>query len=817
MIQRVESLFRRIYRWVSRSEWAVRILRLPLDGEDLSAKPGLIMIQIDGLGRDQFEAAIERGRMPFLKSLIEKEHYHTHSWYSGLPSSTPAVQGELFYGVRTAVPAFQFVDEKTGELRVMLDQAVAAKVEQGLSSQSEGLLTNGSSYSNVYTGGAEESHFCSSSMGWANFLRNNANPLRIVLIALLNLPSMLRVLSLLCVETVLAVVDTFRGIASDYNLVKEMRFVPMRVGICILLRELIGISVKMDIVRGFEVIHANLLGYDEQAHRRGPDSRFAHWSLKGIDASIARIAAKAKHSRFRHYDIWIYSDHGQERVTPYLLLAGRTIEESIAKAFATIGIKATVDHKIVSHRTAIGRRQLLFRQNGNSGDDLKTPPVTPKISVAAMGPVGLIYCSETLVESQKAVLAVELARDHAVPMALFTNDEGNLVAAVGDVSCIDLARNKERIFGSDHPFLDEVVADLQELCEHPNAGQLVVCGYRHGLPPVAFPRENGSHAGAGPRETHGFALLPDDTALPTRGKAYIRPIDLRHAAQHLLGRRAIVEPFYIKSARNETQKHTLRIMTYNVHQCLGMDGKLSPARIARVIAQYAPDIVALQELDVCRIRSRNEDQAHLIAEHLQMDFHFHPAIHLEEERYGDAILTHYPMELVHADILPGAEGDSSREPRGGLWVRVDVNGEWFNVFNTHFGLRTAERRAQADAFLGEQWLGHPGCDGRTIVCGDFNLLPSSNIFKRLTRTLMDAQEAIDNYQPISTFSSRVPVARIDHILVDPSTHVVACIVPSTALTRVASDHLPLIVDIRTAVPKSSTDEVHLRCREGVLM
>ncbi|MGK0186432.1 MAG: endonuclease/exonuclease/phosphatase family metal-dependent hydrolase [Verrucomicrobiales bacterium] len=800
MIQQVESTFRRLRYWVSRSEWAVRILRLARDKDGLSAKPGLIMIQIDGLGRDQFMNALEKGRLPFLKSLIENEHYHTHSWYSGLPSSTPAVQGELFYGVRTAVPAFQFLDEKTGELRVMFDQATASKVEDKLADQAEGLLINGSSYSNVYTGGAEESHFCASSMGWANFIRNNSNPLRILLVALLNLPSIFRVLSLLVVETALAILDAFRGILSDYNFMKEVRFVPVRVAVCILLRELIGISVKMDIARGLEVIHANLLGFDEQAHRRGPDSLLAHWSLKGIDAAIRRIAAESKHSRFRQYDIWIYSDHGQEKVIPYAKLTGRTIEESVTQAFATIGIEVTTQARVDRNRTTKGRTKLLFHQDESLQNRATKRTEPQKISVAAMGPVGLIHYGENLGDSQKAALAICLTRDHSVPMALFSNDGGTLLAAAGEDCCVDLARKKEWLLGSDHPFLDEVAADLRDLCEHPSSGQLVVLGYRHGIPPVAFPNENGSHAGAGPRETHGFALLPDDTPLPTHEKTHIRPIDLRHAAQHLLGRRSIVEPFYVKSARSERGKHTLRIMTYNVHRCLGMDGKLSPARIARVIAQYAPDIVALQELDVLCSRSSNEDQAHLIAEHLAMDFHFHPAIHLKEERYGDAILTHYPMELVQAEILPGRENTPHLEPRGGLWVRVDVNGEICNVLNTHLGLRPGERSSQVDALLGSDWLGHPDCNGRVIFCGDFNLLPSSKTFKRLTSSLIDTQEVVSGQQPVSTFSSSVPLARIDHILVDPATHVVASNVPSTTLTCVASDHLPLIADIRTSIP-----------------
>ena len=96
-----------------------------------------------------------------------------------------------------------------------------------------------------------------------------------------------------------------------------------------------------------------------------------------------------------------------------------------------------------------------------------------------------------------------------------------------------------------------------------------------------------------------------------------------------------------------------RIMTYNVHRCVGVDGKLDVQRVADTIAESRPDIVALQELDVRRARTRGVDQAHAIAELLDMQFHFHAALKVEEELYGDALLTAYPERLVQAGPLPG--------------------------------------------------------------------------------------------------------------------------------------------------------------------
>src|SRR5690348_7364154 len=117
-----------------------------------------------------------------------------------------------------------------------------------------------------------------------------------------------------------------------------------------------------------------------------------------------------------------------------------------------------------------------------------------------------------------------------------------------------------------------------------------------------------------------------------------------------------------------------RALTYNVHRCLGLDGRLSPGRVAQVIAACHPDIVALQELDVRRVRSGGIDQAHTIAQELGMHMHFHPALGVAEELYGDAILTAQRARLVQAGPLPGLPRGWGFEPRGALWASIQVDG-----------------------------------------------------------------------------------------------------------------------------------------------
>jgi endonuclease/exonuclease/phosphatase family metal-dependent hydrolase len=241
-----------------------------------------------------------------------------------------------------------------------------------------------------------------------------------------------------------------------------------------------------------------------------------------------------------------------------------------------------------------------------------------------------------------------------------------------------------------------------------------------------------------------------------------------------------------------------RIMTYNVHRCVGVDGKLDVGRVAAVIAQCRPDIVALQELDVGRARTGAVDQAHAIAHRLGMGFHFHPALRVEEERYGDAILTTAPLTVIKAAALPGSASIRGLEPRGALWLELEIEGRRLQVLNTHLGLVPHEQRAQARALAGPDWVGGAGRRDPLILLGDFNATPYASTYRTLARTLKDARHLCPAARASPTFPSRFPMLAIDHVFVSGGigvTHVEAFAAP---LARAASDHLPLVVDFRFA-------------------
>ena len=237
-----------------------------------------------------------------------------------------------------------------------------------------------------------------------------------------------------------------------------------------------------------------------------------------------------------------------------------------------------------------------------------------------------------------------------------------------------------------------------------------------------------------------------------------------------------------------------RILTYNIHRCVGMDRRLDVGRVAATIAALEPDVVALQEVDVGRARSNGVDQAHEIAQRLKMTSHFNAAIQVEEEQYGDAILTCYPERLVKAGGLPGLNPRLRLEPRGALWIEIDVNGEKVQIINTHLGLVAREQQKQATALASHDWLRHDQCRSPTILLGDFNATMASVVYRTLTARLKDARRLTPNSLPTGTFPSRFPFLRLDHVFVSDGIKVRHLDAPYDPSTRMASDHLPLVMD-----------------------
>jgi endonuclease/exonuclease/phosphatase family metal-dependent hydrolase len=260
-----------------------------------------------------------------------------------------------------------------------------------------------------------------------------------------------------------------------------------------------------------------------------------------------------------------------------------------------------------------------------------------------------------------------------------------------------------------------------------------------------------------------------------------------------------------------------RILTYNVHRWLGTDRKISPTRIAEVIAACEADIVALQEVRAGRTRAGEIDQAATVADKLGMDLHFQPTIRILGEQYGIAVLTKHPAYLVKSGRLPTQSTKPSFEKRSALWVCTEIDGHKVNVINAHLSLRSGERRAQASALVGPDWMGHPECADPAILLGDFNAPPYSRSYRMIANRLRDAQLSNSHGEPQPTFHTRAPVLRLDHVFVTRSVEVMNAAPVRNMLTRVASDHFPLLAELRVRSHAKATDSGHRHAPEGELI
>jgi endonuclease/exonuclease/phosphatase family metal-dependent hydrolase len=776
-------------RWFSRSEWSLKLLRVPkVEGDN---RRGLVLIQIDGLSKQHLEKAVRRGRMPFLRKLLKREGYHLHDVYSGIPSTTAAAQAELFYGVKGAIPAFAYRERETGRYMKLILPECASRMENHLGEKGDGLLREGSAYSEMYSGGAAETHFCASGLS-PSALWKNANFLGILAVILWNFPSLLRLFGLLIAEVVVAVYDAVRGAISRHEAKQELLFIFSRVFVSVGLRELIAVQASMDVTRGLPIVHCNFVGYDEQSHRRGPGSKFAHFSLLGIDNCIMRIWAAAHRSFRRDYDVWIYSDHGQESVIPYAKENHRSLEDAVSQALGVpVATEAAVRRapRMIRSEHFPGSRAegyLLTRAGSSVTSDVPAGPDAPV--VIAVGPYGHIYLPKAPEGGARAGLARRLVTEANIPLVMYADGQDKAMAVTPEGQ-FELPRDAARVLGPLHAFAEECGRDLVASCHHPHSGDFVIAGWRPRGRPVSFVWENGAHGGPGYEETHAFGMFPANAPLPH--VPYLRYHQIREAALHLRGTPSAPRSF---PRRRPAGSRIIRVMTYNIHGCSGMDGKVSAARIARVIAQYEPDLVALQEC----YGSRKGEQARAIAAELKEAYHYPDGLSVLQDEYGNAILSVHPMRLVKAGKLPTLPGRGI-EIRGALWTAIRIDGAEMHFLNTHLGLYSLERQRQAEALIGPEWLGSESCNGPSILCGDFNAFPTSTVYRTLSGRLHEAQENAKGHKPRNTFFGRHPVFRIDHIFCSPDFRTEKVEVPRTHLTRLASDHLPIVAEIRIEI------------------
>ena len=227
-----------------------------------------------------------------------------------------------------------------------------------------------------------------------------------------------------------------------------------------------------------------------------------------------------------------------------------------------------------------------------------------------------------------------------------------------------------------------------------------------------------------------------------------------------------------------------RVATYNVHKCKGIDWRTDPRRIAEVIREFDPDVLALQEVF--------DFQNEAIAQQTGLQFVFGAARNHSGQPYGNAVLTRLPVvESETYDVTTRA-----REPRKALRAALTLTSSAvLHFFCVHLGTSYFERREQARLLLSDDILGQPSWRGSRIVAGDFNEWTRGLATRMLSGHLQSADIAM-HLRRRKTYPGLLPLLHLDHIYYDEKFQLRGMHLHRTRKALLASDHLPLVADFQ---------------------
>jgi endonuclease/exonuclease/phosphatase family metal-dependent hydrolase len=218
-----------------------------------------------------------------------------------------------------------------------------------------------------------------------------------------------------------------------------------------------------------------------------------------------------------------------------------------------------------------------------------------------------------------------------------------------------------------------------------------------------------------------------------------------------------------------------------------MDGRTRVDRIADVLASLDADVIALQE--VVGAGPEEDGQAAALGARLGMGWVMDSVRLLRGKSYGNVVLSRLPIARTHRCDL----SCDLREPRACHRVDVDVDGKILHVFNVHLGTAVLERRKQAPMLA--EFVADKHVPGPKVLLGDFN-----EWVKGLTsKTLGEMLEGIDlsaHLRRRRTYPGMLPMFHLDHIYVAGGLEVEKVAFPRNRLTLVASDHIPLVADVK---------------------
>jgi endonuclease/exonuclease/phosphatase family metal-dependent hydrolase len=248
--------------------------------------------------------------------------------------------------------------------------------------------------------------------------------------------------------------------------------------------------------------------------------------------------------------------------------------------------------------------------------------------------------------------------------------------------------------------------------------------------------------------------------------------------------------------------NVLRAVTYNTHKSRGLDGRIRPERIVKVLKKLNADIIALQEVWSYQEGPLRKDQARFYSEELELDCCVGETRKYRGGIYGNVILTRYPVSFTQTYDLTAVR----REERGCLRADMEIEPLGLvHVFNIHLGTGYFERKRQAQKLVDVTLLKNPDLKGKRLVMGDFN----EWTLGLTTKLLQDQFRSVDaaTVHPVKSFPGLMPMLTLDHVYFDPALKLTRLTIYRSPMALIASDHLPVVADFELNVAAAKPEPV----------
>ncbi len=522
--------------------------RKKYDDEDFS-KPGLLMMEIDGLSYWHIKHAIEKGMLPTFKRLMEAHGYVLSHLDCGLPSQTSACQAGIMFGDNYDIPAFRWYDKDKQKLYVSGHDAaeINARYAHG-----QGLMRGGASINNMLNGDARHSLLTLADLK-AKDEQERTERARDISLLLLNPYFLVRVLVLFFWEVLVEVWQYGKAVVKNVQprLNRLHGGYPfLRAATVVFMRDVSGYLTGLELLRGAPSIYVTWPGYDEVAHHSGPWSSDAFGVLKQYDDVISSMLDIIEHKAPRPYNFVVLSDHGQsfgatfkqrygydlktyieslipDHITVQASMGGDEGSLSISAMNAELeNIQAYGETGAVSHKIIDGAKTLL-PDSGPTQTTLQKSGVlleeAANITVCGSGNIAQVYFDLanrklTLDELNEIYpgMVEKMIHHEGIGVVVGYNSQGQPIA-MGKHGTRNLHTGE--IQGEDPMTLfgdpDLRAAQMRRIADFPHAGDLIVNSTVFPDGTVAAMEELiGNHGGMGGEQTDSFLFHPPNLDVP---------------------------------------------------------------------------------------------------------------------------------------------------------------------------------------------------------------------------------------------------------------------------------------------------------------